>query len=198
MREVDLWGYLPPVLKEFKEMVEIMGTEKPEFQLLVQNLDNLMNDAFIMTATVKGIARWESILKITPDSSASLENRRSTVLAKWWNMTPYTKRTLKNRIATIQGNDNVQIEFSPDDPYLLMVTTQLEESGQVDDLIFILETMCPANMGFHIENTVTCQSEMDLINGFGMGTLTTATIKSDIEWQDYNNHDEEEEVNDNG
>ena len=111
MRKVDLWYYLPPFLKEFLEMREILGAEEPEFQELVKQYDDVLKDNFIVTATERGIARFESTLGIRPDASASLETRRSAVLTKWWDATPYTLRTLKNRIAMIQGNSNIQISF---------------------------------------------------------------------------------------
>ena len=90
-------------------MVEILGAEEPEFQELVKQIDDVMNDNFILTATARGIARFEEMLGIRPETGATLETRRSAVLTKWWDATPYTIRTLKNRIALIQGNDNIQI-----------------------------------------------------------------------------------------
>lgn len=178
-------------------MREILGAEQTEFQSLVQNIENLQKDAFILTATASGISRWESLLKIAPDTSATLENRRSTVLAKWWNMTPYTKRTLKSRIATIQGSEDVGIRLSDDDPYLLIVTTHLEELGQINDLIYILQTMLPANMTYFIENIIEFQADSDIVGAGGVTTHSRFTVISDIDQNDYTNS-EEEEVNEDG
>ena len=90
MRKVDLWYYLPPFLKDFTEMVEILGAEEPEFQELVKQIDDVMKDNFIATATARGISSFENMMGIKPDTSASLETRRSNVFARWWDLTPYT------------------------------------------------------------------------------------------------------------
>lgn len=174
MRKVDLWYYLPPFLKEFLEMREILGAEEPEFQELVRQLDGMRKDSFITTATANGISRFESLLGIHPDASASLETRRSAVLTRWWDTTPYTIRTLKNRIALIQGNNNIQVSFDDDNPYCIQIVTRLETAGQVDDLAYIIQTMLPANLMVDSANRL----EVDLTGGlfYGMGAGVTGTL----------------------
>ena len=155
-------------------MREIMGAEEPEFQTLVEQCDGVMNDNFITTATAKGIARFEQMLKITPSTGASLESRRSAIMTRWWDVIPYTIRGLKNRIATIQGNDNVQISFSEENPYLIQIVTRLETAGQVDDLAYILQTMLPANL--EVASTNRLEGNLETRLSYGMGTNVTGTL----------------------
>lgn len=152
MRIVNLWEYLPDFLKEFKELQALFTAETPTFQGLVANLEKLKDDAFIDTAGADGIAEYEKLLGISPSVTDTLEDRRATVLSRWWGVTPYTFRSLRNRIVTIQGNENVELYFDEDDPYLLHVVTRLEREKQINDLVYILQTMCPANMHYSIEN----------------------------------------------
>lgn len=180
MRTVDLWEYLPPFLKDFTEMVEILGAEEPEFQELVKQIDDVMNDNFILTATARGIARFEEMLGIRPESGATLETRRSNVLTKWWDVTPYTIRTLKSRIAVIQGNDNIQISFADDDPYCIQIVTRLETAGQVDDLAYILKTMLPANLVVDSANRLEGTVGVGLFYGVGMGASGTLFLTNDL------------------
>lgn len=174
MRKVDLWYYLPPFLKDFLEMREIMGAEEPEFQTLVEQCDGVMNDNFITTATIRGITRFEQMLKITPSTGASLESRRSAIMTRWWDVIPYTIRGLKNRIATIQGNDNVQISFSEENPYLIQIVTRLETAGQVDDLAYILQTMLPANL--EVASTNRLEGNLETRLSYSMGASITGTL----------------------
>lgn len=180
MRTVDLWEYLPPFLKDFTEMVEILSAEEPEFQELVKQIDDVMNDNFILTATARGIARFEEMLGIRPETGATLETRRSAVLTKWWDTTPYTIRTLKSRIALIQGNDNIQISFSEDDPYCIQIVTRLETAGQVDDLAYILKTMLPANLVVDSANRLEGTVNVGLFYGVGMGISGTLFLTNDL------------------
>lgn len=174
MRKIDLWYNLPPFLKEFLEMREILGAETPEFQELVRQLDSALNDNFITTATVNGIARFEAMMGIHPDASASIETRRSAVLTRWWNTTPYTIRTLKNRIALLQGSDNIQISFDDECPYIIQIVTRLETVGQVDDLAYILETMIPANLGVQSHNMI--EGKVSLSIAYGVGASITTNL----------------------
>ena len=180
MRKVDLWYYLPPFLKEFLEMREILGAEEPEFQELVKQYDDVLKDNFIVTATERGIARFESTLGIRPDASASLETRRSAVLTKWWDVTPYTLRTLKNRIAMIQGNSNIQISFDKDNPYCIQIVTRLETAGQVDDLAYIIQTMLPANLEVDSANRLEGTVNVGLFYGMGTGMTETLFLTNDL------------------
>lgn len=180
MRKVDLWYYLPPFLKEFLEMREILGAEEPEFQELVKQYDDVLKDNFIVTATERGIARFESTLGIRPDASASLETRRSAVLTKWWDATPYTLRTLKNRIAMIQGNSNIQISFDKDNPYCIQIVTRLETAGQVDDLAYIIQTMLPANLEVDSANRLEGTVNVGLFYGMGTGMTETLFLTNDL------------------
>ena len=180
MRKVDLWYYLPPFLKEFLEMREILGAEEPEFQELVKEYDDVLKDNFIITATERGIARFESMLGIRPDASASLETRRSAVLTKWWDTTPYTLRTLKNRIALIQGNSNIQISFGKDNPYCIQIVTRLETAGQGDDLAYIIQTMLPANLEVDSANRLEGTVNVGLFYGMGTGMTETLFLTNDL------------------
>ena len=180
MRKVDLWYYLPPFLKEFLELREILGAEEPEFQELVKQYDDVLKDNFIITATERGIARFESTLGIRPNASASLETRRSAVLTKWWDATPYTLRTLKNRIALIQGNSNIQISFDKDNPYCIQIVTRLETAGQVDDLAYIIQTMLPANLEVDSANRLEGTVNVGLFYGMGTGMTETLFLTNDL------------------
>ena len=181
MRTVDLWHYLPPILQEFLEMGEIIRVETPEFQTLAEKLDNFSKDSFITKATVNGIKRFEGMLKIYPDSAASLETRRSAVLTKWWDVTPYTLRPLKNRIVALQGNDNVQITFSDDDPYIIQIVTRLETAGQTDDLDYILQTMIPANLIVDSFNMLEVNSDITPVYAIGATMTGSLSLTNDLD-----------------
>lgn len=180
MRKVDLWYYLPEFLKNFLELNEILEAEEPEFQMLVKQCDDVMNDMFITTATTRGISRYEEIMGIRPDAGTTLESRRSAVMTRWWDATPYTIRALKNRIAIIQGNADIQISFAEDNPYLIQIVTRLESPGQVDDLAYILETMLPANLVVDSDNRIEVDLKVGLSYGMGASVAGTLFLTNDL------------------
>ena len=176
-RTVNLWQYLPPFLKEYKELNTLFSAESPEFQTMAEQLDEMRDDFFIQTASEKGIARYEKILGFRPNISDSLETRRSNVLARWYDGLPYTVNALKKRLSIIQGNNDVDVTIDDNDPFHLFIDTHLETAGQLDQLYYILDTMLPANISYSSRNyvggTVRLKLNYDLVSSMtGTFTLT--------------------------
>lgn len=61
--------YLPPVVGKIREMKEICAAEQPEFDLLAQQVDQILANMFILLANEEGIKRFEEELNITPKTS---------------------------------------------------------------------------------------------------------------------------------
>ncbi len=66
----DLW---PPIIQELEEFQKIAEIEELYFEQLKQEIQNIVDDQFIQTATEKGIARRERMLKISPFADDTLE-----------------------------------------------------------------------------------------------------------------------------
>lgn len=173
-RTVDLWQYLPPFLKDFKELRNLLSAEQPEFQTLAEELDALRDDFFIQTASEKGIVRYEKLLKIHPGITETLESRRANVLARWYDAMPFTVRALKKRISIIQGNENVNVSFDEDDPFHILIETNMETAGQVDSLAYILETMLPANLSFSSQNMI--RGTVNIRLGYAVGSAIAGSL----------------------
>ena len=74
--------YLPPVVGKIREMKEICAAEQPEFDLLAQQVDQILANMFILLANEEGIKRFEEELNITPKTTDTLEDRRLNVLSR--------------------------------------------------------------------------------------------------------------------
>lgn len=155
-------------------MCELVKTENPEFTLAAQEADSMVNELFIQTATDMGLKRFEKILGISPAKGDSLESRRSAIMTRWNDITPYTMTALKNKIITIQGNDEVEIILSTNRPYEIEIITNLEFPGQVNDLAYLIQTMIPCNLVIHSVNIIKGQSETRL--GYGVGASITGNL----------------------
>lgn len=155
-------------------MCELVKTENPEFTLAAQEADSMVNELFIQTATDMGLKRFEKILGISPGKGDSLESRRSAIMTRWNDITPYTMTALKNKIIAIQGNEEVEIILSTNRPYEIEIITNLEFPGQVNDLAYLIQTMIPCNLVIHSVNIIKGQSETRL--GYGVGASITGNL----------------------
>lgn len=173
-RTVDLWRYLPDYLQEFLELQVLFAAERPEFQTLVHNLNSLLDNLFINTATDAGLERFEQILHLYPNPTDTIAIRRSNVMAAWFSDKKYTLKTLLNRLSTLQQNENVQLIWDEDDNYLLHVITRMELQGQVDRLYEILEEMLPADIAYESVNYIEFNETFNIF--YGVGLVGTGTL----------------------
>lgn len=153
IREVELLNHLPLFIQEYREIREIMKSENPEIQSLEDETEIIFNNQFIQSCNLKGIAKFEELMKITPEINDTLESRISRVLSRWNDTAPYTFIVLCQKLDVLCGKDNYEIEKKFNE-YKMKITTHLELPGQVDELDYILDYMIPANIDLTSENKI--------------------------------------------
>lgn len=172
MFDRKLIEYLPYVLRDVLEYKSILDVaEQPEAVQLFDSTNNLMDDGFISTATVQGLKRWENMLGIPSDESEPIDSRRSRVLARWNEQLPYTIRSFMQKLITLQGNDNITIDFDKD-TYTLTVVTHLENKGQQESLAYLFEQFIPCNLVVVSYNYLDVN--LEAFAGLGMGITNSA------------------------
>ena len=63
-KTVDLVSYLPPFMADFKEISVTLEAENPEFVLVWNAADRVLQNEFIESADEYGISRFEKIWNI--------------------------------------------------------------------------------------------------------------------------------------
>lgn len=154
-REVDLVSYLPPFLAEFKEISVTLEAENPEFVLVWNAAEQVLQNEFIETADEYGISRFEKILNILPSKEDTLESRRTRVQARWFNTIPYTLKALITKLVALCGDSDFKITKEYQN-YRIEILTNLELFGQVEELEHMIESMIPCNMIVISENEIPC------------------------------------------
>ncbi|NFG22702.1 DUF2313 domain-containing protein [Clostridium botulinum] len=144
-REIDISNYVPKILQEFKEFKTIANTENPEIKLLWKALKDAFNDQFVNDATGNGIKRWESILKIIPKGTDSLDFRKFRIITRLNERLPYTYRLLEQQLTTLCGKDGYYLELKNKE-YTLIVKIALTAKSNFYDVVDLLERTVPANI----------------------------------------------------
>lgn len=145
VREVNLIGYLPEFIQEYREIKHIMNSEQPEIQKLEDETEIIKDNQFILTCDLNGITRFEKLLGITPLSDDTLESRKSRVISRWNDMIPYTYEVLRDKLNLICGEGNYLMIPNFND-YELEIMVSLPLCGQADELDYMLSYMIPANI----------------------------------------------------
>lgn len=153
IRDVELLKHLPLFIQEYREIRTIMNAENPEFQIAEDETEIIFNNQFIQSCNLKGIAKFESLMGIVPEPDDTLASRISRVLTRWNDTVPYTFIVLCQRLDTLCGEGNYEIERDINN-YTMDITTHLELVGQTDELEYMLGYMIPANIAMTVNNKI--------------------------------------------
>lgn len=143
---MKLVEYLPEVIKNIPEMVEIMRVVDIEF--LWKMIAKILDDGFVYTLDSEGCRRWEGMLQIRAKDTDTLEERRLRILTALAGDTPYTMRSLERMLETICGKGNYTISYA-DDEYTLDVGIALESKSQYNYVVEYIKRIIPANIIFN-------------------------------------------------
>ncbi|MGX4600403.1 putative phage tail protein [Faecalimicrobium sp. JNUCC 81] len=144
-KSINLIEYLPPILQDKMEYKEICNTESKEFIFLWSKMDDVLNDQFLSTLTIHGVKRWEKIMKITPKSSETLEDRRFRIINRYLNKLPYTMNSLKHHLNSLCGENGYKVNYDSSN-YTLTIRLELSIKNQLDEVVRSLKSIIPANL----------------------------------------------------
>ena len=178
-RTPDLISYLPHVLQIVREFQAINNVENPEFQVVFDTSEQVLNNLFIQTSDLDGIKRYEKILKIKPSENDTLETRRFRVLSRWNDRIPYTWNSLIEKLNTLCGKGNYTISLQ-NDIYTLNLETHLGVYGTVDELNILLDDIIPCNLIIILHNVLYGGNETPLYLGVALSESIHYVLSSDI------------------
>lgn len=178
-REINILNYLPDFLKEFREFRELAAAENPELILIWRLLEDVLNDQFVADATENGIKRWETILKIFPKGSDSLEVRKFRILARLNEKLPYTRRTLESQLDALCGELGYSVELRNDE-YTLVVRVALAEKGKFDEVSSLLKRTVPANIIIDLSLLYNTHAVLSRYTNEQLAAYTHEQLRSEV------------------
>lgn len=179
-KEVDLVSYLPPFMAEYKEISAALEAENPEFVLVWNAIDRILQNEFIETADEYGISRFEKLLGVLPSKEDTLESRRARIQTRWFNALPYTVKSLIAKLTSLCAGKNFSItkEF---DSYQITVETEFELFGQVEEVEKALDAMIPSNMIVNIFNRISYAANGHIFMGGAIAQNINFTINTEVD-----------------
>ena len=140
---------IPAAIENIDEIMAIYAAEEKVGQRLEKEIRDRDLDTCIRTATEYGISRREKILKIQPQDTDSLEDRRFRVLIKWYDDYPYTYNDLLNRLNNLLGNGNYTLVVLPEEMELKCLV-ELTRKQMYADFEKLMDEIVPMNMTMDI------------------------------------------------
>ncbi|MBZ9635576.1 YmfQ family protein [Clostridium sp. FP1] len=150
----DLIKYLPPYCRASKIMMNVQNANALEIGLLNYNVNDLLNQFFIDTATW-GLNLWERDYRISTDLNKSYEERREILKAKKRGSGTATKKMIKNVAQAFSGGEVYIIENSYDYSFIVQFIGIKGIPKNMNGLIDMIETIKPAHLGYSFKYTYT-------------------------------------------
>lgn len=145
VKEVDILSYLPPVLHEVKEIVEIANVENPVIEALWQEIENTLNNQFVVTANEAGASRYERMLQLLAGETEEIETRRFRILSRYQEQAPYSYIALKRMLDTLLGEGKYAMDRNVAEKWL-KVKLELTVKRQFEAVEVLLERVTPQDM----------------------------------------------------
>lgn len=143
--KMRLKEYLPHIFLKTYEFPIICSAEQYEIDVLSNCLNELWDCQFVLSATQKGIERYEKIFCITPYDTDTLDERRFRILSKINVQLPFTVRMLRQQLALLCGEDGFTLDIIHDE-YRIEVRVALTLKRKLDAINELLDNILPANI----------------------------------------------------
>lgn len=168
---------IPMVLENIEEIMAIYAAEEKVGKKLEKEIKDRDLDTCIRTATEYGISRREKILKIEPQDTDSLEDRRFRVLTKWYDTYPYTYTDLMQRLDALLGKDTYTIALDPDNMEMYCVL-ELKAEKMYDAFVKMMEEIVPLNIALEFKIRYTQYKELKQFTYKELSKYTYAQIRN--------------------
>lgn len=167
----------------YRDVLEIRAIIEAEGRILdgaYDNINRLLDNAFIDTADIETIERFERFLRIKPKEDSSFEERRRNVKLYFTGFGKISATTLKQMLFPFTETE-AQITFAPNDEYgnnMLSITIPRGEQTQISyvDLMDFLARRIPAHLWFEVNIIQT--NNANLYFGFVSITLKEMDVTS--------------------
>lgn len=178
-REVDIIGYLPTILHEIKEIVSIANVEKPILKALWQEIENTLNNQFVVTANENGARRYEKMLNISAPPTDAIETRRFRILTRYQEQAPYTNRVLKQLLDSLLGEGQYELKRDVA-AKILSVKIELTVKGMFDAVVIMLERITPQDVILNVQLRYNQHSTLARYTHAQLAAFTHRQLREDV------------------
>nr|WP_312578330.1 putative phage tail protein [Sedimentibacter sp.] len=173
---VRLMKYLPDCYQNSAQMNDLQQSIGKEFGVLSYNIDELLNQMYVDTATW-GLELWEKQLGIQTDISKSNTARREIIKAKLRGAGTTTKSMIKNTAMAFSGGDVDVIEYPKENKFVIQFVGVLGIPPNMAGLIQSIEEIKPAHLSYSFKYTYTVWNNFNDLKWNDINTKTWAELK---------------------
>lgn len=138
----------PHIITQIPDIAQLYAINETQCTALDNAVQELDDDIFLADMHESHIERWESILKLTPSTTDTLEERRFRVKTTMMDKLPYSIRVLASKLNDLSPN-GYEITLNANKTHI-GVLVSIRSSAGINDVKNLLERMLPLNMTYEI------------------------------------------------
>lgn len=138
--------YWQVIFQNIEEYQQIANTETIELDRLEAAIQQVLDNAFVLTSDEQSIKRREKELNIQADTSTeTLDFRKQRILNRYQTHPPFTLRWLQRQLDRLvgEGMTIVSVDYAN---RILFVTANIDDAPVFNEVQHLVETVKPANM----------------------------------------------------
>lgn len=144
-RDITPLDSLPQIYQPIYDFRTLANNYGLELKDLYGCLESVIDSQFINDAPEDVISKWEGYLKIVPNGTDSLDERRFRILARLNDTPPYTDRYLENKLDQLCGEGYWRL-FKEYNDYTLVVEIAMDSIANTETMFALIRDMIPANL----------------------------------------------------
>ena len=176
VRAPDLMSLLPWYYKSNVTIEGLQNSIAKELGKLYYNLDDLINQLFIDTATW-GLSIYETELDLATNPSLSYEERRELIKAKLWGRGTTTKQMIKETAKAFSGGEVDVIEYPSEYRFVVKFIGVKGIPRNMQGFIDMLEAIKPAHLAYEFNYTYTVWDFIKHLTWNGVSGMTWGDLR---------------------
>lgn len=180
----QMLDYYPEVIKAIREFQVLMATESLQIEEMHEKLTQLLEDAYVSTASAERIAMWESLLGIIPlpqgdDSMETwLEDRRETILARLYQTPKLNTKSIADIVSIFTGGTAISY-FDNDTSTICVMISPPNKQYKFENVEQELSKKIPAHLKFQVTVNYFTWAEVQRAN-----TTWGDVLNNHADWKD--------------
>ena len=176
---MDVINYLPPVLQQVRDFRCLAGAYQQAFATLWQLEREIEDNFYLETADGRGLAHWETILRITPSPGSSVRERRQIILARQSQTTPHCWETFLRLLTALTGSEAAyQAEL---DGFRLTVWLKPAWRWMRATMWDLARYMVPANIELRIISVYNTHAGLSAMTHKQLSTRTHTELRNEVD-----------------
>lgn len=153
--------YLPTRFYSIKEFYDYCIAWNPEFDKIYQDQAKWRKNVFPDQADIDGIRLWEKVFGITPESSATLEDRRFKILTELQKRTPYTWNQLHKMLDALCGEGHYELKKGY---FTLMLYLSMDTQSKLKSVMNMLQDIVPMHILIDVTQLLYYNFNIDVLS----------------------------------